>query len=247
MSIKLAILNCYDSNHPKTLFNYSGKNLSESELLYSRVSSFPMISAESFNVFSDDFPNKKFDAFIISGSYYNPDRDSILSYSWMQKLLSFIRSAHEKAIPQLGICFGHQMIAVAFGGKVFKLPEIEAGFRKINLTDEGMKNRLFQNIKSSFFGVFFHNWAVYRSSLPFDSNILALSPKIPDQATSFSIGKSTYAVQFHPERVSGDVKIMFDSRKKSLNGAKFNLSESSDANLKVLENFLLSLKNQHNI
>ncbi len=39
---------------------------------------------------------------------------------WMKPLRAFIRSAHNINLPMLGICFGHQMIAAALGGKVEK-------------------------------------------------------------------------------------------------------------------------------
>jgi len=39
---------------------------------------------------------------------------------WMKPLRVFIRSAHNINLPMLGICFGHQMIADALGGKVEK-------------------------------------------------------------------------------------------------------------------------------
>lgn len=239
MPVKIAILNCYDTKHPKTLFNFGGKNVNEAELLFLRINSFRKVSLDTFDIFLDEFPDNDYDAYVISGSYYHPDRDSISEYKWMRNLLSFIRRTHEEKIPQLGICFGHQMMAVAFGGKVFELPEPEIGFRKIVVREEGKKNHLFKSVPEAFFGVFFHYRAVYKNSLPFGSKLLAHSPEIPEQATAFSIDNNIYAVQFHPERVSKDVQVMFESKKNKFGkNQRFNRSESSDANLKVLENFI---------
>ncbi|MEL6322874.1 MAG: gamma-glutamyl-gamma-aminobutyrate hydrolase family protein [Pseudomonadota bacterium] len=56
------------------------------------------------------------DAILITGSpagVYDPE-------PWMAPLMAFIRSAAAARIPQFGICFGHQAIAEALGGKVEK-------------------------------------------------------------------------------------------------------------------------------
>lgn len=42
---------------------------------------------------------------------------------WMAPLMDFIRAAATAEVPQVGICFGHQAIAEALGGKVIKSPK----------------------------------------------------------------------------------------------------------------------------
>lgn len=42
--------------------------------------------------------------------------------AWINPLMSFIQSAAYRQIPQVGICFGHQIIAKAMGGIVEKAP-----------------------------------------------------------------------------------------------------------------------------
>jgi GMP synthase-like glutamine amidotransferase len=39
---------------------------------------------------------------------------------WIDPLMDFIRSAAASDVPQVGICFGHQILAEALGGKVIK-------------------------------------------------------------------------------------------------------------------------------
>ena len=41
-------------------------------------------------------------------------------HPWIAPLLDFVRAAAGARIPQIGICFGHQLIAEALGGKVIK-------------------------------------------------------------------------------------------------------------------------------
>jgi GMP synthase-like glutamine amidotransferase len=42
---------------------------------------------------------------------------------WIGPLKSFVRRAAAASVPQVGICFGHQLLAAAFGGHVAKAPQ----------------------------------------------------------------------------------------------------------------------------
>ena len=56
------------------------------------------------------------DAILITGSpagVYDSD-------PWIAPLMDFIRRAADARVPQVGICFGHQIMAEALGGKVVK-------------------------------------------------------------------------------------------------------------------------------
>lgn len=234
MASRIAILNCYNITH--SMFNFNGTNLTESQLLSARIQSFSKVKTESFNIFEDEFPIEDYDAYVISGSHYNPDRASIAKYSWMRKLLSFIRQTHQDRMPLLGICFGHQMISISLGAKVFELTDFESGYRRV-VIDQRYHSPLFKDVPEEFYGAFFHRWAVYRNSLPFGSRLLAISPDIPDQATAFSKSETTFAVQFHPERVARDVKIMLKLHPDET-GKHPPHRISSDANVQVLKNFV---------
>lgn len=70
----------------------------------------------SYHVADDEFPPTidACDCYLITGSPANAFDD----LAWINKLKQFIRDAAEQDIPQVGICFGHQVIAEAMGGKV---------------------------------------------------------------------------------------------------------------------------------
>ena len=55
-----------------------------------------------------------FDAFIIPGSRSNVTD----AEPWMEPLAALLRDVHRLGKPLVGICFGHQMLAAALGGKV---------------------------------------------------------------------------------------------------------------------------------
>lgn len=57
-----------------------------------------------------------FDGYVITGSKFGIYDDE----PWIPPLLEFIRETAKDNIRQVGICFGHQAMAEAFGGKVIK-------------------------------------------------------------------------------------------------------------------------------
>lgn len=56
------------------------------------------------------------DAYIITGSAHGAYED----HAFIPPLEDFIHLAYKENIPQIGICFGHQILAQAMGGKVVK-------------------------------------------------------------------------------------------------------------------------------
>jgi len=75
---------------------------------------------ENFPVVENRFPGSVHDAdgWLITGSRHGAYED----HDWIPPLEDFIRSAFSAGVPLVGICFGHQIIAQALGGKVIKFP-----------------------------------------------------------------------------------------------------------------------------
>ena len=62
-----------------------------------------------------DLPEpSSFDVYLITGGKYSVFENS----DWQDRLFDFIRALHEQRILLVGICYGHQAIAHALGGKV---------------------------------------------------------------------------------------------------------------------------------
>ncbi len=56
------------------------------------------------------------DGWLITGSKHGAYED----HAWIPPLEAFIRDVHAARVPMVGICFGHQIIAQALGGRVEK-------------------------------------------------------------------------------------------------------------------------------
>lgn len=65
-----------------------------------------------------EIPASPFDAegWIITGSRHGVYED----HPWIEPLKTFLRDAHAARAPLVGVCFGHQILADALGGKVEK-------------------------------------------------------------------------------------------------------------------------------
>ena len=75
-------------------------------------------SFEIFTVVEDQFPKSisLCDGYLITGSKFSAYED----LPWIHRLKSLIQEIHKAELPMIGVCFGHQIIAEALGGKVEK-------------------------------------------------------------------------------------------------------------------------------
>lgn len=115
---------------------------------------------------------------------------------WMADAERWVRDAVERETPFLGVCFGHQLLAHAFGARVVRNPRgLELGTCELALTAEGARDPLFAGLAPPFTAPEAHqDMAV---DLPARVRLLASNDWTPVQA--IAVGPYARGVQFHPE------------------------------------------------
>jgi anthranilate synthase component II len=100
-------------------------------------------------------------------------------------------------VPILGVCLGHQAIAVAFGGKVIGAKYLMHG-KVSTVTADG--ESLYRGIQSPFQAMRYHSLAVSREHLP---SCLAVTAEAEDgEIMGIRHRKHlTEGIQFHPESI----------------------------------------------
>lgn len=86
--------------------------------MFERLLSGQGFTFETWRVVDMEFPDTPtdVDGWLITGSRHGAYED----HPFIPPLEDFIRKAFDQDIPMVGICFGHQIIAQALGGKVIK-------------------------------------------------------------------------------------------------------------------------------
>lgn len=145
----------------------------------------------TYEVTENDFPAslQGFDGLLIGGSPASVNDEN----HWIERLSDLIRRAHAAGIPMMGVCFGHQAIAQALGGKVgpnpraFVLGTTETTFTAHApwMPDDAHKITLASA----------HGEQV--TELPPGAEALGESLSCPIAA--YRIGNSVFATQHHPE------------------------------------------------
>ncbi|MGX9418644.1 glutamine amidotransferase-related protein [Vibrio sp. WJH972] len=88
------------------------------DMIQTTLSPYGEFEFQTFNALTSSLPEDihACDGYIVTGSVY----DAYADEPWIHQLADWIRRCDKQRKPLLGICFGHQIIALALGGKVEK-------------------------------------------------------------------------------------------------------------------------------
>jgi GMP synthase (glutamine-hydrolysing) len=116
--------------------------------------------------------------------------------AWSERTAAWLREVVAVGTPLLGICYGHQLLAHALGGRVGANPRgREIGTVEIEVRPEARHDALFSELPERLAMQATHVESVLE--LPPEARLLAASQRDPHQA--FAVGSLVWGVQFHPE------------------------------------------------
>lgn len=145
----------------------------------------------------------------------------------------YLREANRQGIPILGVCYGHQLLAWTFGGKVdFHPCGREIGTVNIELTKAAQQDPLFSGLPQSFPVQVSHQQSVIE--LPTGAVLLGSNEFEPHHA--FRLGSNCWGIQFHPEFDAAVSEAYIRARKQDIDAEGLdsekllsNVAESPDA------------------
>jgi GMP synthase (glutamine-hydrolysing) len=150
-----------------------------------------------------------YDGLIITGS----PRSLVEPEPWMDDAAAFVRRAADAGVPVLGVCFGHQLLGYAHGGRVRVNPNgWEVGTVEVELTDDGRRDPLFDGLPGRL-----------RVNQSHRDEVFGLGPEVRRLASgahtetqSLAVGTHTRGVQFHPEMNGSVVRRIMTHRQRIL-------------------------------
>jgi GMP synthase (glutamine-hydrolysing) len=116
-------------------------------------------------------------------------------HPWLSNEIEFVRKAITQGIPVVGFCLGSQIIAEAFGGKVFQSAENETGFYDVSPYPAASEHLILRGLDTGF-SVF--EWHSDHYTLPEGFTALAYSEKAANQIIA-NPQIPAVGFQFHPE------------------------------------------------
>lgn len=128
---------------------------------------------------------------------------------WSERTAGWLRGAVEGGAAVLGICYGHQLLAHALGGKVARNPRgREIGTVEVRLTDAGRRDPLLSGLGEPLRVQATHVEAVVE--LPAGAEHLGETDGDAHQA--FRVGARAWGVQFHPEFDAATIRTYLHAR-----------------------------------
>jgi GMP synthase (glutamine-hydrolysing) len=169
----------------------------------------PWVEVKVVRPYAEPLPaSTSFDGVLMTGSLNSVTE----SAPWMLESGAYMVEA-ARTRPVLGVCFGHQLLGQALGGRVEQNPlGREAGTALVELTDAGARDPLFAGLHRRVEVQETHEDHV--PTLPPGATLLATNSFSPVQA--FAVGDGLRAVQFHPEIDADRLRAMNELRRDLL-------------------------------
>ncbi|XP_044470844.1 gamma-glutamyl peptidase 5-like [Mangifera indica] len=188
-----------------------------------------------FRVVEGEFPDmnelKKYDGFVVSGSPY----DAYGNDYWILKLCFLLQTLDSLKKKVLGICFGHQVLCRALGGKVGKAyTGWDIGLRRVRMVRDlrtcSFMEDLGDEIPQFLSIIECHQDEVWE--VPSGAQVVAFSDKT--SVEMFTIGDHILGIQGHPE-YSKDILYNLIERLLNNNCIQSDFADNAKFGLEIAE------------
>jgi GMP synthase-like glutamine amidotransferase len=162
-------------------------------------------SYSTYRVYAGEFPPHvaDCDAYLLTGSKRSVYED----LAWIKRLAAFVRDVYAARRPQVGICFGHQMLGLALGGSAELAPQgWGLGRQEVTL---GAHPHWMQASAERYALYVANQDQVTR--LPAQALLLAHSAQCPN--AMFAIDNLVLGIQGHPEFELGYARAITENKR----------------------------------
>ncbi len=215
MTLRICILET-DMIRPELVEQYPGYGL-----MFEQLFSKQSIAAEFeiFNVVNGCYPadQQQYDAYLVTGS----KADSFGPEPWIATLRSYLLDRYQRGDKLLGVCFGHQLLALLLGGKAERANQgWGLGVHRYQLDKK--PNWMCPQMDELRM-LISHQDQV--TQLPENATLIASSEFCPNAA--FSIGDQVLCFQGHPEFVPEYSRALLDLRQSIYGPALYDQAVAS--------------------
>ncbi|MCB1644542.1 MAG: hypothetical protein KDI36_03775 [Pseudomonadales bacterium] len=172
------------------------------------VSAAQPLQLDVYDVMAGEYPvnRDEYAGFIITGSkqsVYEPD-------AWIGRLRDYVVTLHQERRRLVGICFGHQMVALALGGETRAAP---VGWNVGMHESTVREHRPFMNPPMTRLNLL-HSHKDQVLEMPAEATCLASAGRCP--TSMMMIGEHIFTVQGHPEFVPAYSKALMEFRREMI-------------------------------
>ena len=134
-------------------------------------------------------------------------------HDWSERAAGWLREAAGAGLPLFGICYGHQLLAHALGGRIDDHPQgREMGTIDVEVLPAAAGDALFEGMPTRFAAHATHLQTVLEP--PPGAAVLARSAH--DACQAFRWGERAWGVQFHPEFSAAHMRGYVQARRDAL-------------------------------
>ncbi|MGV8995465.1 MAG: type 1 glutamine amidotransferase [Parvibaculaceae bacterium] len=161
-----------------------------------------------------------YDGLVVMGGVMGVYEDA--TYPFIEQTRALIRAFHGAGKPVMGVCLGAQMLASAFGGRVYKMGYDEWGFLAQTWEQAAKGDPLLHDAPD---GLRILHWHGDTFELPDGAVRLSTRETCPNQA--FRLGAKSYGFQFHLEVTAATVEHWLEWRARDKGVAVEDLASLS--------------------